>query len=89
MFIFLNHPLNQRFARVFTTFFSNLAVRVVGVARSLTYGPGICRVKDNVIAAFIVFSLSLVVFNQICYSFAMSAVFLQFYEKTARVHRKL
>jgi len=72
MFSFLNNPLNQRFDRAFTTFFSNFGGGVVGIAR---YGHAICRVKDDVIATFIVFSISLLVFNKIGYSFAMSAGF--------------
>jgi len=75
MFSFLNQPLNQRFGRLVTTFFSNFGGRVLGIVRYSTYGPAICRIKDTVIATFKDFSISILVFNKIGYSFAMSAVF--------------
>jgi len=64
MFSFLNHP----------NFFLEFGRSSCG-NWYLTCGPAICRVKDTVIATFIVFSISLIVFNKIGYSFAMYALF--------------
>jgi len=69
MFSFLSHPWNRRFARAYTTFFSNFGGGVVGIGSNSKYGPAICRGNDTVIATIIVFSIRFLVFNKILLSY--------------------